>query len=87
MLDILYAFAVGFAFVFVASCRIYFMLYRKPVRVCIFSALITVTWVSSARVAVSAPIWEIIVFGLGCMVGNLAAMAFTDKQDNLAKKE
>ena len=76
-MNYIYVFIVGFFFVFVAACRTYFLIYRKPWRVVIVSWLILVTWVSSANIAVKSDLFTLFVYGCGGMFGNLAAMWFT----------
>ena len=74
MLDCIYVFIVGFLFCIVAACRVYFLIYRKPLRVVLVSWAITVTWAASANVVVDADLFTIFIFGCGCMLGNLIAM-------------
>ena len=74
-----YVFIVGFFFVFGTACRTYFLIYRKPLRVILFSWFILVCWVCSTNIAVKSDLFTIFVFGVGCMLGNLAAMRFTKK--------
>lgn len=76
-MNYIYVFTVGFLFVFGAACRTYFLIYRKPLRVALFSWFILVTWVASANIAVKSDLFTLFVYGCGCMLGNLAAMWVT----------
>lgn len=86
-MNYIYVFIVGFFFVFGATCRTYFLVYRKPLRVVFFSWFILVTWVASANIAVKSDILTLFVYGFGCMFGNLAAMWITkpDSKKNKCK--
>ena len=76
-MNYVYVFIVGFFFIFAASCRTYFLIYRRPLRVVFFSWFILVSWVASANIAVKSDLFTLFIYGCGTMLGNLAAMWIT----------